>query len=119
MFVTPKTRLMAMLDSIANVTRPPGSSRTIQSKMSKGANGRPAAFHPRNEMATSAEVSRNPAMAPSRGVGLSRRGLPCGPWGRSSVDVVGSPACADRRHVRVDDGRQIERDQLRHNQAAG
>src|SRR4051812_4355601 len=66
MFVTPKARLIATVDSIANVTRPPGSSRTIQSKMSKGANGRPAAFHPRNETATSAAVRSKPARAPRR-----------------------------------------------------
>src|SRR5438105_15764868 len=68
MFVTPNTRLMATLDSIANVTKLPGSTRTIESKMSKGANGRPPAFHPRNDTATSAAVRTKPASAPRRAI---------------------------------------------------
>src|ERR1044071_7065766 len=107
MFVTPTTRLIATLDSIANVTIAPGSSRTNQSKMSKGANGRPAAFHPRYETATSAAVSAKPTVAPEA---LGRR-RPFGDlW---NVDVVCSPGRDKRGHVRVDDGRQVQRDQLR------
>src|SRR5882672_10097829 len=113
MFVTPKTRLIATLDSIANVTRPPGSSRTIQSKMSKGANGRPAAFHPRNETATSAAVSKAPAQAPCP----ERAKRVEGSGGRWDDDVMRSPR-ANCGHVRVDHRRQIQRDQLRHDQAA-
>src|SRR3954463_6620771 len=101
MFVTPTARLIATLESIANVTRPPGSSRTIQSKMSKGANGRPAAFQPRNETATSAAVSEKPVIAPARGDVSGCRG-PFG--GRRDVNVMCSPARADRGHVGVDDG---------------
>src|ERR1051325_8991051 len=109
MFVTPNTRLTATLDSIANVTSPPGSRRTNQSKMSKGANGRPAAFHPRYDTATSAAVRQNPTVAPS----LSGRGS----FARD-VDVAGPPWRDNRRHVCVDDGRQIQGDQLRDDQDA-
>src|SRR6185312_5760304 len=109
MFVTPNTRASATLDSIANVTTDPGSSRTNQSKMSKGANGRPAAFHPRNETATSAAVRQNPAAAPE----LSGRGSFL-----RDVDVMCPPWRDDRGHVSVDNRRQVQRDQLRHDQAA-
>src|SRR4051812_43253262 len=90
MLATPKNRAVTTLDSIANVTTAPGSRRTSQSKVSKGANGRPAIRQPANDTATSAAVSRSPASAPLSGVGTLR--------GRRSlfdVDVIGSPASAN------------------------
>src|SRR6185436_831507 len=112
MSVTPNRRLIPTLASIANVTTPPGSSRTIQSKMSKGANGSPNVFQPRNETATSAVVSTSPDHAPCAGVVLRGGGsLRC-------VDVCGTPARANGRHIRIDDGRQVQRDELRDDQPA-
>src|SRR5436190_21226630 len=94
MFVTPKTRLVATVDSIANLTRPPGSSRTIQSKMSKGANGRPAAFHPRNDTATSAAVRTKPARAPRRAIPLRRPE-------RAALLHFGDRAVKTEHHVQI------------------
>src|SRR5438105_2766471 len=94
MFVTPNTRLMATLDSIANVTRLPGSSRTIQSKMSKGANGRPAAFHPRKEIAMSAAVSTKPASAP-------RRAMVSAAPRRAALLHLGDRAVETEHHVQI------------------
>src|SRR5580765_73350 len=123
MLVTPNVRPSATLVSMAAVTTAPGNRRTIQSKMSNGANGRPASFHPANETAVSVTVRRMPAIAPpavcrqgrtSRG----RRSFGYRAGDRGRVGVMGSPACAKCRHVGVHDGRQVQCNQLRDNQAA-
>src|SRR5262245_26954127 len=123
MFVTPNARLTATLVSITAVTTAPGNSRTIQSKTSNGANGRPASFHPAKEIATRLAARNRPATAPSVAAwneGLLRRrgALGNGSGDRGRVGVMCAPARADGGHVGIHDRRQVQRDQLRDDQPA-
>src|SRR5215472_12195331 len=125
MLVTPNRRLTATLASMAAVTTAPGRRRTIQSKTSNGANGRPTTFHPRNDTAVRTALSRRPTSAPSTmaeralcGRGPSGDGSGASGTGYRGRLMSRAPARGNRGHVCIHDRRQIQGNQLRHDQPA-